>query len=112
MDTLADMDLRFDSLRSYGRLPQGRENRGRALTNEQIVAAVLGLVAAQPRWAGHVATIIAKLKPVGAKTDTFGGAVTLTDAFSQLLSESQCGKALLQCESQWRKLEQIAMGWR
>jgi hypothetical protein len=86
-DTLADMDLRFDSLRSFGRLPQGRENRGRALTNEQIVAAVLGLVAAQPRWAGHVATIIAKLKPVGANTDTFGGAVTLTDALSQLLSD-------------------------
>jgi hypothetical protein len=82
-------------LRSYGRLPQGRENRGRALTNEQIVAAVLGLVAAQPRWAGHVATIIAKLKPVGANTDTFGGAVTLMDALSQLLSDKSVRRSVV-----------------
>lgn len=94
-DTLADMDLRFESLRGYGRLPQGRENRGRALTNEQIVAAVLGLVAAQPRWAGHVATIIAKLKPVGANTGTFGGAVTLTDAFSHLLSDKSVRESVV-----------------
>lgn len=84
-DTLADMERRFESLRAYGRLPRGRENRGRALNNQQIVAALLGLTAAQPGWAGHVATIIAKLKPVGGKTDAFGGAATLTDALSNLL---------------------------
>lgn len=94
-DTLADMDLRFESLRGYGRLPQGRENRGRALTNEQIVAAVLGLVAAQPRWAGHVATIIAALKPVGSNTGTFGGAVTLTDAFSHLLLDKSLRESVV-----------------
>ncbi len=86
-DTPLDMDLRFESLRGYGRLPRGRENRDRALTNEQIVAALLGLVAAQPGWAGHVATIIAKLKPVGGKTDLFGCAATLTDALSNLLAD-------------------------
>jgi hypothetical protein len=85
-DTPLDMAQRFKSLRSYGRLPRGRENRGRALTNEQIVAAVLGLVAVLPGWAGHVATIIAKLKSVGGKTDAFGGAATLTDALSNVLT--------------------------
>src|SRR3546814_11777767 len=79
------MDQRFESLRGCGRLPRGRENRGRALTNEEIVAAILGLVAAQPGWAGHVATIIARLKPVGGKTDVFGGAATITEALSHIL---------------------------
>jgi hypothetical protein len=85
-DTPLDMDQRFESLRGYGRLPRGRENRGRALTNEQIVAAMLGLVAAQPGWAGHVATIIARLKPVGGKTNAFGGAATITEALSHILA--------------------------
>lgn len=86
-DTPLDMEQRFESLRDYGRLPRGRENRARALTNEQIVAAVLGLVAARPGWAGHVATIIAKLKPVGGKTNAFGGVSTLTDALSNVLAD-------------------------
>ena len=94
-DTMADMDLRFESLRRYGRLPRGRENRGRALTNEHIVAAVLGLVATQPGWAGHVATIIAKLKPVGGNTGTFGDVVTLTDAFSHLLSDKSVRQSVV-----------------
>lgn len=94
-DTLADMDRRFESLRGCGRLPRGRENRGRALTNEQIVAAVLGLAATQPGWAGHVATIIARLKPVGGKTDAFGGAATLTDALSNLLSDKSARASIV-----------------
>jgi hypothetical protein len=86
-DTLLDMQQRFKSLRGYSRLPRGRENRGKPLSDEQIVAAVLGLVAARPGWAGHVATIIAKLKPVGAETSAFGKAATLTDALSNVLSD-------------------------
>src|SRR3546814_7002908 len=86
-DTPLDMDQRFESLRGCGRLPRGRENRGRALTNEEIVAAILGLVAAQPGWAGHVATIIARLKPVGGKTDVFGGAATITEALRPILAD-------------------------
>ncbi|AYJ84993.1 hypothetical protein D3Y57_02770 (plasmid) [Sphingomonas paeninsulae] len=85
-DTPLDMDQRFESLRGYGRLPRGRENRGRALTNEEIAAALLGLVAAHPGWAGHVATVIARLKPVGGKTNAFGGAPTLTAALSYVLA--------------------------
>jgi hypothetical protein len=64
-DTPAEMEERFESLRNYGHLPRGRKNRGQALSNGQVIAAVLGLVASRPSWAGHVATIIAKLKPVG-----------------------------------------------
>ncbi|OQW66536.1 MAG: hypothetical protein BVN28_00180 [Nitrospira sp. ST-bin4] len=86
-DTPVAMDQRFESLRGFGKLPRGRENRSRALTNEQIIAALLGLVATQPSWAGHVATIIAKLKPVGGQTDAFGGANTLTDALSNVLTD-------------------------
>jgi len=85
-NTPVAMDQRFESLRGCGKLPCGRENRSRALTNEQIIAALLGLVATQPSWAGHVATIIAKLKPVGGQTDAFGGATTLTDALSNMLT--------------------------
>jgi hypothetical protein len=48
---------------------------------------VLGLGASRPGWAGHVATIIGKLRPVGGPTDAFGGAFTLTDALGNLLSE-------------------------
>jgi hypothetical protein len=86
-DTPVAMDQRFESLRGYGKLPRGRENRGRALTIEQIISALLGLLATQPSWAGHVATIIAKLKPVGGETDAFGGATTLTDALSKVLTD-------------------------
>lgn len=85
-DTYLDMDQRFESLRGYGKLPPGRENRGLPLSNEQIVAAVLGLTAAQPSWTGHVATILAKLKPVGGEAVAFGDATTLTDALSNLLT--------------------------
>ncbi|TXL78092.1 hypothetical protein FHP25_07760 [Vineibacter terrae] len=84
-DTTGDMDRRFESLRNYGRLPRGRGNRGHALSNEQIVAAVPGLTAVQPSWSGHVATILAKLKPVGGKTEAFGNAATLADALSSIL---------------------------
>lgn len=86
-DNAADMDQRFESLRNYGRLPQGRENRGRPLTDDQIVAAVLGLVAAQPGWAGHVAAIMQNLRPVGGITDAFGGATNLMKALAHLLSD-------------------------
>ena len=88
-DNQFDMDQRFESLRGYGRLPRRRENRGLALANEEVVAALLGLVAAQPGWAGHVATIIARLKPVGGTTDAFASASTLTDALSAILADKE-----------------------
>lgn len=94
-DTPPDMDQRFESLRSYGGLPRGRENRGRSLTDAEIVAALLGVVAAQPGWAGHVATIIAKLKPVGGKTGAFGAAATLTDALSNIIADKAARESIV-----------------
>ena len=86
-DGALEMEERFESLRGYGRLPSGRENRGLALTDRQIIAAVLGLVASRPSWAGHVCAVIERLKPVGGKTDAFGGSPTLTDALAYILTK-------------------------
>lgn len=86
-DNAMEMEQRFESLRDYSRLPRGRENRGRPLSDKQIVAAVLGLVATRPSWAGHVCAIIERLQPVGGKTNAFGGAATLTDALSFVLAD-------------------------
>lgn len=94
-DTQVEMEQRFESLRNYGRLPRGRENRGRLLTNKQIVGAVLGLVAAQPGWAGHAAAIIEKLKPVGGTTNAFGGAGNLTGALEHLLSDKTARESIV-----------------
>jgi hypothetical protein len=94
-DTPAEMDQRFESLRAYGHLPRGRENRAHALTNQQIAATLLGLPAVQPAWTGHVATILARLKPVGGITDAFGGAATLTDALSHLLSDKSARESIV-----------------
>lgn len=94
-DTQIEMDQRFESLREYGRMPRGRENRGRALNNEEIVAALLGLVAAEPGWAGHVAKILAGVKPVGGKTDAFGCATTLTDALTNIISDKSTRESII-----------------
>lgn len=94
-DSSADMDRRFASLRGCGLLPNGRTNRGRALTNEQIIAAVLGLVAAHPGWAGHVAALLANLKPVGGRTDALGGSISLTAALSYLIDDKSARDSLV-----------------
>jgi hypothetical protein len=95
VDRSIDMDRRFVSLRGYGRLPRGRENRSRPLTDKQIVAALFGLVATQPGWAGHVAAILERLQPVGGKTEAFGGAATITDALSHLLLDANARQTLI-----------------
>ena len=61
----ADMARRFETLRSYGRLPAGREHRATRLSSSQIAQAVLGLAPNNPGWAGHAATVLAGLMPVG-----------------------------------------------
>lgn len=94
-DDLPAMQQRFEELRAYNRLPRGRENRGSALTDQQIVAAVLGLVAIRPNWAGHVATVIARLKPVGGPIDAFGAATDLTAALCYLLKDGASRRTLV-----------------
>lgn len=94
-DDVPAMGQRFESLRGFSRLPRGRENRVRALTDEQIIAAVLGLVAIQPSRAGHVATVMARLKPVGGPTDAFGVAGDLTAALCHLLTDEASRQKLV-----------------
>lgn len=94
-DDVSAMEQRFESLRGYGRLPRGRENRGRVLTDEQIIAAVLGLIAIQPGWAGHVAAVITRLKPVGGPTDAFSAAPDLTAAMCHLLRDEASRQKLV-----------------
>lgn len=65
------------------------------MTNEQIVAALLGLVPILPAWAGHAATLLACLKPVGGKTDAFGGAANLTDALGEVLADETARDSII-----------------
>lgn len=82
-----DMEQRFQSLRGYGRLPRGRENRGRPLTDEQIASAILGLSITMPGWAGHAAAVMERRLPVGGSANAFADATTLRDALVKILSD-------------------------
>ena len=80
---------RFDTLRRYGQLPRGRENRAKLLTNSQIAAAIFGLASTKTGWAGHAAIILSKLRPVGGPTASFYGTVSLLKAVECLLSDAK-----------------------
>lgn len=80
------MAQRFESLRDYDRLPRGRQNRERILTLQQIGHAILGLVPVTPGYAGHVAIILASLKPVGGKSASFNECESLLAAVEELLN--------------------------
>lgn len=86
-DSYAEMEKRFEAMRAYNRLPMGRENRGRALSDRQIIATLFGLTTARPGWAGHAVAVLEKLKPVGGSMDAFGGAGTISDALCRILTD-------------------------
>lgn len=90
-----DMEKRFQSLRGYGRLPSGRENRARPLTDEQIVSAVLGLSCTPPGWAGHAATVMMRRFPVGGNAIAFAGAATLVEALVHILGDNAVRSSLV-----------------
>jgi hypothetical protein len=75
---------RFDALRRYGKLPRGRERRDQLLTSSEIAAAILGLTPAHPNWAGHAASILCNLRPVGAVDASFFGTSTLQESIDSL----------------------------
>lgn len=82
---------RFESLRSHGLLPRGRENAAVRLSDEQIASAVFCFAATRPGWAGHVALILGKLKPVGGASASFVHGRTLRESVAALVSnEKQC----------------------
>lgn len=94
-DSFKEMDQRFESLRNYGKLPRGRENRGIQLSDEQITFAILGLVASKPSWAGHVVTVIADLKPVGGQQKFFGDSVNITETLSYILKHQEVRASII-----------------
>jgi len=84
----ADIAERFVSLRGYGRLPRGRENRAKCLNSAEIAAAIFALVPSNPKWAGHAAVILSDLRPIGGPGASFDGAVNLSAAIERLLNDS------------------------
>ncbi len=82
------MEARFVALRAYGKLPRGRSLRGIPLTDMQIAHAIMGLATSVPGWAGHAATILASLQPVGGGDAAFAKAPSLTKAMEALLASS------------------------
>ena len=89
---------RFTSLRNYGKLPRGRERRGQALTNCEIVAAVMGCAAGKPNWAGHVAIILCGLRPVGGINASFFRASTLEEAVERILGDRDALKCFIRLD--------------
>jgi hypothetical protein len=85
--TASEVEERFNSLRAYGRLPRGRQNRERALTDVEIATALMAMTSAQPTWAGHTVAVLEKLQPVGGSGQSFGGARTFLEALSHILSD-------------------------
>ena len=90
-----DIAKRVHSLRSYGKLPRGRENRARRLSTTEIAAAIFGLVPVNPNWAGHAAVILGDLRPVGGAGASFRGAANLTAAVESLLTSRPAREDLL-----------------
>lgn len=90
-----DIMERFESLRGYGKLPSGREQRNRQLTNAEIAAALLGLVSPNPKWAGHTATVLCNLRTVGGAGASFHGTATLQEAIERILTEEAVRSGLV-----------------
>ncbi|MBR0773313.1 hypothetical protein JQ625_00575 [Bradyrhizobium diazoefficiens] len=82
-----ELDQRFESMRRYGQLPRGRERREEKLSGQHIAAALFGLVPMHPGWAGHVATVLSGLRPVGGTAASFFMAETISDAVAVLLKD-------------------------
>ena len=86
---------RFNTLRSYGHLPKGRDQRKQLLTPIQIASAVLGLLPTRPSWAGHGATVLKSLSPVGGAKAGFHNTASLIDAIALLLTDASARRSLL-----------------
>jgi hypothetical protein len=86
---------RFDSLRRHNHLSRGRQNHGSPLTDGQIAKAVLGICSIAPEWAGHSATVMQNLVPVGGPSASFREAPTLSRAIEILLSDKQARDNLI-----------------
>jgi hypothetical protein len=73
-------------------LPHGRARREEKLSCKQIAAAVFGLAAVRPNWAGHVAVVLEGLRPVGGTEASFFSTESLSDAVAVLLANEDARK--------------------
>jgi hypothetical protein len=89
---------RFESLRSYRRLPGGQENSGVRLTNEQISSAVLGFVPESPSAAGHVSLCLGSLQPLGGKKASFHHSENVVQALGTILETENGWQSLARVE--------------
>jgi len=83
------MGRRFKSLRDYGRLPRGRENREKILTNQEIAASLLGIATTAPGWAGISSIILSNLMPVGGSESAFASKGSLIAAIVVILENEE-----------------------
>ncbi len=90
-----ELEERFSALRSSGHLPQGREHRARRLEPSQIGLAVFGLVAVHPRWAGHAASCLRTLVPVGGPNASAWRSPSLLAALEHLLADKSARDSLI-----------------
>ena len=90
-----ELEARFSALRSSGHLPQGREHRSRRLESSQIGLAVFGLVAIHPRWAGHSASCLRNLVPVGGPNVSAWRSPSLLAAIEHLLADKSARDSLI-----------------
>lgn len=93
--TFAEFTQRFNTLRSYGHLPKGRDQRKQLLTPMQIASAILGLIPTQPAWAGHGATVLKSLSPVGGPKGGFYNTASLIEALALVLTDVHARKCLI-----------------
>ena len=93
--TFPEFKERFDALRSWGHLPQGLDHHRHLLSPLQIAAAVLGLAPTRPSWAGHGASVLKTLSPVGGLQGSFHNTGSLIDAISLLLTDADARKSLI-----------------
>lgn len=91
----AEFTQRFNTLRSYGHLPKGRDQRKQLLTPMQIASAILGLIPTQPAWAGHGATVLKSLSPVGGPKGGFYNTASLIEALALVLTDVHARKCLI-----------------
>lgn len=92
---LEQAQRRFQSLRGYGLLPQGRENAGVRLSDEQIASAVLGFAHPLPGFAGHASLVLGGLRPVGGTEASFHNRPDLQSAVAALISAESASSSLL-----------------
>jgi hypothetical protein len=86
---------RFNALRGYGKLPRGRGKRDQVLTSREITAAILGLATIHANWAGHAASILSNLHPVGGADASFFGTSTLEESIERILTDPSARKSVI-----------------